>query len=72
MQEYFLPKEEKYMYSIKDTAAGRRIGLIGSPAALPSTGRAGLILCTPGGKVFIKDPALMYGFSVRRRERRFK
>jgi hypothetical protein len=60
------------MYSIKKSAAGRRIGINRMPAALSSTGRAGLLLHTLSGSASIEKPAMMYGFGERRRERRFK
>ena len=40
--------------------------------ALPNAGAAGAFLHTPGADVFIVTSALMYGFRMRRRERRFK
>jgi hypothetical protein len=42
------------------------------PAALSSTGRAGLLIHTLSGDASIQKPAMMYGFGERRRERRFK
>jgi hypothetical protein len=60
------------MYSIKMTTAGRRIGITEMTAALPRTGRAGLLPHTLGGSAYIFATALMYGFGERRRERRFK
>jgi hypothetical protein len=60
------------MYSIRKSAAGRRIGIIGMPAVLPPAGRSGLLVYTLSGSAFIFASAMMYGFGERRRERRFK
>jgi hypothetical protein len=41
-------------------------------SALPNAGPSGTFLHTPGADAFIVASALMYGFRMRRRERRFK
>jgi hypothetical protein len=60
------------MYSIKLTAAGRRIGIKREPVSAAASGRAGTLPHTLSGSAYIFAPAMMYGFRERRRERRFK
>ena len=60
------------MYSIKLTAAGRRIGIAGRPEAVSATGGAGVLLHILGGDACVCTSAGKCGFGKRRRERRFK
>jgi hypothetical protein len=60
------------MYSIKKSAAGRRIGIFEMTAAFSFTGRAGPLLYAPGGDAREADPALMYGFRLRHRRKEVK
>ena len=56
----------------KTTNDGDTITIVNTPgAALPNTGGPGTLLYTLSGLMLILGSALMYGFRMRRRERRY-